>query len=495
MTSALRPYLSILLPSVAVFAIGAAIAATFLGWLGVAIVLGVLVFLAILITTLYSPKIGVFVVAFLLPFEHIGSLDLGGTTVRASQIVFLAVFVGWLLALLFKRVAMRLDHVVYVPMLVFLAIVSLSLIQAENLTRGVTVLVFTVFVMLLPVVLPSVLTTKKDVWTIVVLILLSGGLVSLFGLYQFAGDVVGLPPEVTGLLPQYTKDIFGFPRVHATAAEPLYLANYLLIPIALSLVYFLFRRRTRGELPVSSVRAFLFLSLTGLTLVLTLSRGGYLAFAAVLVLVFLVWLLDGIKTRRLLALCVVGLVAVAGAYGALLFTGKQENLDAFVSQATEFTGGAGVVERVDTYEQAGTLILDHPWLGVGIGNFGPAVASSSWVQPNDGWAIVNNEYLELFAEVGVFGLLAFLVLIGVLVVSGVRSAIHGLVRTREQEDGFLSLTLFAFLAALFGILVQYNTFSTLFVLHIWFVVGMIVVIQRILQDAHTPTSATTARKL
>lgn len=474
-----RAFLPFALATSLLAILGAAIAVVFLGWLGVPLVLGAIVFCGILLASLWHPKIGVYVIAFLLPFERIGSVDLGGITIRASQVVLLAALLGWVMALLFRRERLRMHLPTYVPMVLFLAIAVLSLTQAENLMRGILVLVFTVFVMMLPLLLPNVLRTPADIRKVVSLLLLSAALTSAFGLYQFAGDMLGLPPEITGLREKYTKDVFGFPRVQSTALEPLYFANYLLIPLAIVLVSFLFRRPSRGRPFLRPLYAFPLLMMMLLALVLTLSRGGFLAAGALASLVFGVWVLDGVHWRRILLLAAAGATALGGAYGALLLTGKEKNVTAFVEQATTFTEGVGALERFSTYDQAGRLFLDHPWLGVGIGNFGPAVASTPWTQPEGGWLIVNNEYLELLAEMGVPGLLAFLAIIVTLVLSSVRSL-------REGKDPALRLLLFAFLAALFGILVQYQTFSILFILHIWFAVGMILAVQQVLvQKAST----------
>ena len=65
-------------------------------------------------------------------------------------------------------------------------------------------------------------------------------IVSIFGIYQFLGDLVlGLPTFLTGLRPQYTKAVFGYPRVQATAIEPLYFAGMLFWPMFLMILLLL----------------------------------------------------------------------------------------------------------------------------------------------------------------------------------------------------------------------------------------------------------------
>ena len=58
--------------------------------------------------------------------------------------------------------------------------------------------------------------------------LLWGALVAaVFGLYQFFGDMVGLPISATLLKFGYDKTTFGFARIQAFSQEPLYFSNYL----------------------------------------------------------------------------------------------------------------------------------------------------------------------------------------------------------------------------------------------------------------------------
>jgi O-antigen ligase len=209
-----------------------------------------------------------------------------------------------------------------------------------------------------------------------------------------------------------------------------------------------------------------------LALVLTLSRGGYLGLAATAVVLII---LGGrrIFTRRNI-IPMVGIVAVVavGLVTFLNFSGRF-SLDVFWKQATEYQQGVSVEERYSAYDQAVKLFAEHPVIGVGVGNFGPRVAKYAQVMPKDGWAIVNNESLELLAETGIFG---FAAIAGLMVlVVGRAGCVLWRARQTEVTNAdirFLAAVLGGLLAALVGILVQYQTFSTLYILHVWFVVGM-----------------------
>lgn len=71
-----------------------------------------------------------------------------------------------------------------------------------------------------------------------------------------------------------------------------------------------------------------------------------------------------------------------------------------------------VIERMAHWQAAWAMWTDHPWLGVGIGNYEPVYARYAVPQ----WPLplghAHNYYLNIAAEAGVFGLLAFLLLWG-----------------------------------------------------------------------------------
>ena len=108
------------------------------------------------------------------------------------------------------------------------------------------------------------------------------------------------------------------------------------------------------------------------------------------------------------------------------------------------------------------------WLGVGPGNFGQAAYLEDPHNFPNAMAIVNNEPIELLTETGVLGLAAF----GLFVVS------LGRLYWLRLRGGDLSSELGVWLLALGGTLlaiaVQYQTFSTLYITHIWVAIGLLV---------------------
>jgi O-antigen ligase len=149
----------------------------------------------------------------------------------------------------------------------------------------------------------------------------------------------------------------------------------------------------------------------------------------------------------------------------LSLTGDQTvSIQTFTRQATDLFGGASFADRASTVSQAWDIIKQNPF-GVGPGNFGPAVATHPLVEPYGGWLIVNNIYLEVWAEEGSIGLLGFLALC-VYVFLAVLRTYWG------EKDLFRKSLLLAVGAAFVAILAQYMTFSILYIMHIWFCIGL-----------------------
>lgn len=423
-----------------------------------------------------EPVFGVVVVAFLLPFERIGAFELGSFTVRGSQIFALVTILSWLAEFLTKKKNLQAKNPLIIPLCFFLGVSALSLIGAVNLSRGVSVLAFEIFVMLFSLVIPDLLRDKKNLQKVIVALVLACFLTSLFGFYQFLGDMAGLPKEITGLREHYTKSVFGFPRIQSTAAEPLYFANFLLIPISILLALFVRRAedksRERENFLLRPPGIVFILSLAVINLILTVSRGAYIALAVVLFLTFLVFFKYFLSPKRLIPLILVGLVAVF-AVVKMVGLDRRQGLETFIEHSTDFSTGVAVKERLTTYDQAINLINRSPYFGVGVGNFGPAVAQNPNLMPQDGWLIVNNLYLEIWAERGIFGLFFFGVLVLFLVTRSLKALLFG-------EDKYLKTLLMGLLIAFIAILVQYNTFSILFFFHFWFLIGLTVAVQNLL---------------
>ncbi|OGY84900.1 MAG: hypothetical protein A2898_03150 [Candidatus Kerfeldbacteria bacterium RIFCSPLOWO2_01_FULL_48_11] len=432
------------------------------------IALALVISILIIIAIWRYPMLGIILIAFSLPFERIGAYEFQGFTIRASQLLLLITSLICFVQALGSRRANRQSHQMLVQLGAFVAVTTISLLNAQNMERSVTILGFTVFTMLLTWLVPSLIRTERQVRTIILVVLISAFIVSGFGIFQFLGDMVGLPPSVTGLRELYTKDVLGFPRVQSTAYEPLYFANYLLIPLSLALTLFL------ASSQVMKHASLILLLLTGgVSFILTVSRGAYLGLACAVAIVAIYYLRRVFTLRNIIIISITAVVIWFAVVEVLGYGGEVFNLEKYEEHVTGVFLGASYDERVYTFEQAFTVWRGHPFFGTGVGGFGPVIATHPYVVPDDGWKIVNNEFIELLAETGIIGLALFIAFAIALIVR----SFHAI---RLSNDGTLRALMVGLLAAWIGILAQYLTFSTLYIMHIWFLVGLIIATQNII---------------
>ncbi|MDP2789674.1 MAG: O-antigen ligase family protein [bacterium] len=431
-------------------------------FLALAAVVGIILY----VVFLRWPMFGILAVVFLLPFERIGAVDVAGVTVRPSQVVAIALIAAWLTRSAWRGKIHWRPQPLLIPLSVYLIILGIGLTHAENLTRGLFVFAFTAFTLAVSILMPQLVRTEAQANRVVNVLLITTAIVSAFGLFQFLGDYAGLPTSITGLRDLYTKAVLGFPRVQSTALEPLYFANFLLLPLSLLTASLFSRSQRQGffGLPL--------LLLAGLVLVLTVARGGYLAFAASVVVIIAFSLRQFLHPGRILAfgasILIVGVVAMQLLGGGTdAFSAKK-----FTEHITNLFTGASYEERIATFDLANQAFHEQPLVGIGPGQFGPYASINPSYEPKDGWKIVNNLTLEVLAEAGMLGLIALALAFFVLIVRSVQAI-------RRARSPNLRALLVGGLAAVIGILVQYQTFSILYIMHVWVAVGLLVSFQNL----------------
>jgi O-antigen ligase len=199
--------------------------------------------------------------------------------------------------------------------------------------------------------------------------------------------------------------------------------------------------------------------------VLALSRGGYIGFAVGL-LVFLIALKAKkiFDWRKIGATFGITIVALVLSYASVKVSSGQMGIESFGNHAIVAQGTgeeASASPRLERFKEAIFLFREHPLFGVGVGGFGKA--SRFPAQPDGGYEIVNNQYLEALAETGLVG---FITLLGV----GFTIVIVLIQRIKLSENPIVPIV---FLSSFLAIATQYNFYSTIYILHIWALFGLI----------------------
>jgi len=434
-------------------------------------VLLILITLAVLGAYIFpNPFIGFLLIIFFLPFERVPTYSLSGIDIRINILIGFLTLFAWLGAMMFNSKKWKVEpNAIALPLGLFFIALLLSITQAIALSRSIEVLIFVLFTVALSIMTVNMISSVSNLRKTILVILMSATFVGIFGLFQFAGDIMGLPRSITLLKFGYTSDVFGFPRIHAFSMEPLYFANYLLIPLSLVMAYFF------GKVDV--IKRWMIVGILTILLVnfvLTLSRGGYLGLIVTSLLFILLYSRQVFTWRNLAVLAVIFVVFIGVMFA--LSKGKSNSVSSFINQATgqdAKVGSESIQGRLMSYDAALKIYKDHPILGIGLGNYGPETANYSPIPPKGGWPVVNNEYFEILAESGTIGGITFGLLLLVVIV-------RSLIALKHAKDPFLKATMFGLFAAFMGILTQYNFFSTLYIIHIWILIGLLIGVQNII---------------
>lgn len=255
-----------------------------------------------------------------------------------------------------------------------------------------------------------------------------------------------------------------FGRLESAALDPNELSAVLVPAVALCMFLAIGLRR-RSSLRVIALGVGL---ICGLTILLTVSRGGLIA----LVVMLLVAIVVGGRWWIQIAL----LAATVAAAGFIYFTAFAP--EAAIDHLRSTTQGDErfVEGRYTIWQIAWRMAGDNPVTGVGGGNF-PTSSRHYLLEPGsaprsdliiDTPAVVHNTYLETLVEYGAIGLALFLALIAFCIGSLVKAA-AAFKRLGDREMELLSRGL---IAALAGILAADFFISEEFSKALWLLLAM-----------------------
>jgi putative inorganic carbon (HCO3(-)) transporter len=271
--------------------------------------------------------------------------------------------------------------------------------------------------------------TQGDTRTLLKVLMVSTIAVALFGLYQV---MIGGYSAVYDVLYPVQDEIRQIPpwegRITSFLEHYNGLAAYINLVVPFCLVFAL-----RGTDPTLRTLSKWCMALASVALLLTQSRGGLLAYVAILMVS--AYMLAPDRKTRMRRLAVVLVVCVLAASVAGLFFQRLGEIDDYTA-----------VSRLAIWGGAFTVFARSPVVGAGFGNLRPLIGGLLGLP--EGWmGDAHNLYLELLAESGLVGLIAF----AFLIVSALRAARKCM---RQSRDEFAWLIGIADFAALCGVLVH-----------------------------------------
>nr|RPI54480.1 MAG: O-antigen ligase domain-containing protein [Chloroflexota bacterium] len=383
------------------------------------------------VATLVQPMLGVLLLLPAVPFGSVQQVRLGVMNVGLAEILLGLAVAAWLLRqVVLRRIRRETPPQslprplpwrwppLALPLALFVGVALLSMASADSPQHSIKELIKWLEVLALYLIVSyEVRSVPGSRWArpLVAALLLGGALAALQGIYQFLFRV---GPEAF-ILPGGS-----FMRAYGTFEQPNPYGGYLglTLPVAAGLAV-AWLLRVGGRLPSRWLG--LALGCGGLmlaALIMSWSRGAWLGFAAALAAMAIAVAARSGRgaVLAMTLLAILAYVLLAGGVAAL----PPSIVARFADLAPQLgLGGLGdvrgaeitdanfaVLERMAHWQSALAMWTDHPWLGVGIGHYEPAhgrYALPLWPYP---LGHAHNYYLNVAAETGLLGLLAYLLL-------------------------------------------------------------------------------------
>jgi O-antigen ligase len=398
--------------------------------LGTAVVL--IAATALFALTLVQPLVGIALALLAGPLGAVENVEFGTSLPESGQVLFWIAVAAWLgRGVLRHRIRIPSTEL-NVPLALFIMVAALSLFGAYSFELGLKELMKWLelaIVMLMVVDLatdrgkgdleqpgrPRLFSSSPIRW-IVAMLLLAGLSQALMGIWQFG---------LSGDGPDHFLILERFYRAFGTFHQPNPFGGFMGITAALAigtLIGLLISWRHEGGLtkkrPASEWFWLLFVAMcataSGLALVMSWSRGAWLGFAAAITV--MVIFLPKRRWLGALFVALLGALLLAGSVSGLLpqsIVGRLgtlgEDLRVGDVRGEELTEeNYAVIERLAHWQAGVEMARDNLWTGVGFGNYEAAYEQYRVLNWSHPLGHAHNYYLNILAESGVFGAIAYL---------------------------------------------------------------------------------------
>ncbi len=376
-------------------------------------------YLSVLVWTMLRPRVALYLMPISIPWGSIDFIDIKGLRLSSADLLVVFLAIGWLMSFgLRQQKAGPLDREsAHIPlylvaaMLALVGTMALSMTTALNISSSLKEISKWLEFLVVALLGAQYLRTRRQIWTIIVLICLAGISQAFYGYIQ---AFFNIGPQA------FIRD--ASLRVYGTFDQPNPYAGYINIPLSIALALTLLGR---GWL--TRILAGLTAILLGIAEYLSQSRGGEMAIAAALVFIVLAGM------PRILTLMRVLIIALLGFFEALLagwiplhifnpvlhFLGLVQ-----ISLTQPSSQDYSTAERLAHWIAGLHMVLDHPILGVGIGNYADAYPQYFITIFVDPLGHAHNYYINIAAETGFIGLTAYVLFLFAMFVAGVTALRH-----------------------------------------------------------------------
>ncbi|MCI0710962.1 MAG: O-antigen ligase family protein [Chloroflexi bacterium] len=372
-----------------------------------------------LILILIEPALAIIAMLALAPLKTLIETEVGwGLPADIGQLSLAVAIGAWALQKMIRRDRLwpiRLPS--FIPTLgLFLLVTGFSIPNAYSIGAGLSEWLKWLEIGILIVVVADFAERRWE-W-LVFGVILAAAIQAVIGIWEFRGG--------SGAAHLWIAD-FRYFRAFGTFGQPNPFGAFmgLVLPLSLGMMWGYLgqaikeRRLWKAELSLYAALSIILLA----GLLVSWSRGAWMGFGAAVVV--MVWLLPKHRRNGTLTVAAAGI----GFWLARLLGLVPATITVRILSFTEDFSGFGdmrgvvitdenfaVVERLAHWQAALDMAAARPWLGVGFGNYEAAYLDFNLVNWTLALGHAHNYYLNLLAEVGIIGLLSYLLLWGHVII-------------------------------------------------------------------------------
>jgi len=393
-------------------------------------------YLIVAVWTILRPRTVLYLFPFAVPWGSLDTIRLGISLTSADILVGLLA-ASWLLSFAlrpllpaymkssgpFDREEYNLPFYLTVTMLLLLLAMLASTTVALSLSTSLKEIAKWLELLVVVMLGAQYIRTRQQIWTLIVILCLAAITQACYG---YAQAFLNLGPT------SFIRD--SSLRVYTTFGQPNPFAGYLNITLMITFALALLGGRWTTRFLAAIVTAIL-----GGAEILTQSKGGWLALIVSTLFIVVVGVPHIRKLMAVLGIAFLAFVEafLSGNIPSRFYMPLLVKLGVVgISFTSPTSDNYANSERVAHWFAGVRMFLDHPFLGVGIGNYEPAYAPYApgiFVIP---LGHAHNYFINIAAEAGLFGFVTFVLFIAATFVISIRT-----VRTFNQRFQHLKVRL------------------------------------------------------
>ena len=333
-------------------------------------------------------------------------LEETGTKLNISELVLIIIFFVWICRIFLLNERIEYPRKFLFPSLFIIATAALSLLVAHDLITGVKQVIRYIEILLFFFILVlQGFKSEQKIKQVFVFLIIGGLLASCVGLGQFIDNILEL---------KRSARVYGWGSGYAPVIAST-------IVLSISALQFKEQKGIR-------ILAFITIPIAGLALIVSQTRAWIGALLIVIGILFFwrksknkwkIIIITGSVVSLIIVLIltnVFGLIESKYIYGAIqgaLRFGETRNVHSM--------NDASLLLRFNAWMKAIILYINHPILGIGVGNFRIDIFTQKLANAAEGNAFVDNQYIQGFTEAGTIAGIAWIVFVYRAVQVGIKS--------------------------------------------------------------------------